>query len=396
MFKNVKGVFLPLVLLAFVLLSACGGGGSSAGGKSGGGNSGSGGTSLTLAGVIYSASETQTSGELVAQNLYTNGTVGTSATVATYCAANNDHDLIADTTVNTSMTYIYVLCRNSGQILGYGLAKGSAYTTTPTKVADINAGACCPAQQALTLNGKFLFVASETNNTVSEYSVGANGALTSFGNVLTFSGTYGVYSLAISPSGNYLVLARADSAGTTYYLDEYTIDNTTGSLSQVGSDVTIDALNTFGGLFSAQNTNNGDLLAYVTQQGGNNIMLILAGDTWSSSNIVTEYPLNGSAAYGGATFDSTGKYLFVGATQISGECSDGGQLQSYSIGASGNGLTFNNYTCGEVNTSGNPAAYDAANALLISGDVFNVGTPKSPAMASTTASMGDFGQVFVK
>jgi len=203
--NKMKKLVAGLILLGGLSLSACGGGSAS-----GGTGGGAGGTTKTLTGILYSATESSTTGEIQAQDLYTDGSTGTTSTVATYCNAGNDHGLIANTKIKTGETYLYSLCRNSGQIMGWGITSGSSSSTNLTQVANIAQGSSFfPAQAAITQNGQYMFVAGE-NNTVVEFSVGTNGSLTSMGAVLSYSGSYGVYSVAISPRrlGNRYIKAQ--------------------------------------------------------------------------------------------------------------------------------------------------------------------------------------------
>lgn len=394
-FKNFARFALCLVMVSF--LFACGGKSGSPGGPpsvSSGSGSGAGSQTKKVAGVLYGATESVTSGEIYGQNVYTDGTVGTATVVATYCAGNNDHDLTVDTSVAPGTTYVYILCRNSGTILGY--AAGSSPSDSLTKVANIS-GVCCLAQVALSSNGKYMFVANSSTNTVAEYAVGANGSLTSIGTVLSFSGSYGVYSIAVSPSGSYLLLARADSSGTTYYMDEYAVDNTTGGLSQVGSDVTIGTLNTFGGLYPAQNTNNGDLLAYTTGQNGYQILIFKAGPSWDSGNIVSSFNSSGpNVQYGGAQFDSTGKVLYAGALST-GDCNGANSFEvvTFSIGLSGSSLSKVSGACGaNSEVGGGSVSIDNTDGLFFSATgIWSISSTKAAFVA--TAAGGSFGQVFV-
>ena len=351
-----------------------------------------------MAGILYEAEEDNpnTHGYINAQYAYTDGTVGTATTVvASYCSGNSDDDLIADTSVNPGTTYLYLICRNSGTIMGW--VAGSSPSTTLTQVADVSSGGCCLAQQALSSNGKYLYVANNSANTLLEYSVGSNGALTSMGTVLSFGGSYGVYSVAVSPSGNYLVLARADSAGTTYYLDEYAVDNSTGGLSQVGTDVTVSTLNTSGGLVPAPNTNNGDLLSYVTDQGGNQLLVIKAGSSWGSSNIVAMSLAGGSASYGGPQFDTTGKVLYLSGINTGGcSFSTGYEVLAYSVGTSGSSITQTASSCGlgPITSEGNPAALDTTDGLYFTDEsVWSVSASKVSYVGLTAAT--GYGTVFV-
>ncbi|MHB8368678.1 MAG: lactonase family protein [Leptospirales bacterium] len=391
--------FLMALLLS---LSACGGGGGGAGGGagsgSGSGSSGSGGAAKILAGVVYTGNEGLTQGEIDAQPLYTDGSTGTATLVASYCHANNDGRLVADTAILTGTTYMYAVCRGSGTVIGW--RAGSNATTPLAQVADVSIGSSSyPMELAVSKNGKYLFVVC-SNNTLQELEVNADGSLTSLGAVLSFSGSYGVYSAGVSPSGNYLVLARANSSATAYYLDEYALDETTGGLSQIGTDVTVSTLNTAGGMYPAPNTNNGDLIAYVTGQSGNQLILIAAGSSWGTSNLTTHSFSNfNSAVYGGAAFDPTGKYLWVGAWEVSStECNLGDQLRSYSIGTGGSSVSLNGYVCGTSNNSATTVAYDSANDFLISQNVWNVSKPAAPTQATSNDNPitgGGYGAVFV-
>ena len=385
---------LVFLLSLCLVLSACGGGGS---GGSGGSGSGSSAASKTVAGVLYEAEEDNptTHGYIKAQYAYTDGTVGTATTVvASYCSGNNDHDLITNTTVNPGTTYLYLICRNSGTIMGWKAE--SSPSTTLTQVAALGTGACCLAQLALSSNGKYLFVANNATNTLLEYSVGSNGSLTSMSG-LSISSTKAVYSVAVSPSGNYLVLARADTAGTTYYLDEYAVDNSTGGLSQVGTDVTISTLNTSGGLYPAPNTNNGDILSYVTGQGGNQILIIKAGSSWTSSDIVSLSLAGGSASYGGPQFNTTGKVLYLSGVNTGGcSFSAGYEVLAYSVGTGGSSITQTASSCGlgAITSEGDPAALDSTDGLYFTDEsVWSVSSSKVSYVGLTAAL--SYGTVFV-
>ncbi|MHB8369469.1 MAG: beta-propeller fold lactonase family protein [Leptospirales bacterium] len=394
-------VLMALLLFTFPFLSACGGGGGGGGGastSSSGSGSGSG-SSKTIAGVIYGGTETSTSGGLSGQYLYTDGTVETATNVATYCNGNNDHGLMADTAITSGTTYLYSLCRDSGYIVGWSVPSGTLPSATLTQVASVSLGGCCLSQMAISKNGQWLLVANNYTNTVSELEVSTNGGLTSKGTVLSFSGSYGVYSLAVSPSGNYLVLARANSAGSTYYLDEYALDESTGGLTQVGSDVTGNTLNTFGGMAPAPNTNNGDLVGYTTGKTGSNgaqLIVVSAGGTWGSSNIVTHSFTTGSGNYGTPTFDTTGKYIWLGSESISSECSSGMSLRSYSIGTNGSSISLNGYVCGTANAGGVTNAYDSTDNFFIANNTWDVSNPTTPVNKNQEGNVtASEGEVFI-
>ena len=388
---------LVFLLSLCLVLSACGGGGGSGSGGSGG-SGGSSSASKTVAGVLYEAEEDNptTHGYIKAQYAYTDGTVGTATTVvASYCSGNNDHDLITNTTVNPGTTYLYLICRNSGTIMGWKAE--SSPSTTLTQVTAVSTGACCLAQLALSSNGKYLFVANNSTNTLLEYSVSSTGTLASMGTVLTPSGTNGVYSVAVSPSGNYLVLARADTAGTTNYLDEYAVDNATGGLSQVGTDVTINTSNHEGGLYPAPNTNNGDLLGYVPGSGSDQLLVIKAGSSWDASNIVALSLAGGSASYGGLQIDTTGKVLYLSGVNTGG-CSgtNGYEVLAYSVGSSGTSLTQTASSCGlgAITSEGDPAALDSTDGLYFTDEsVWSVSSSKVSYVGLTSGAV--YGTVFV-
>ena len=381
LFNVLMSCFLTASMLT---LSSCGGGGASSGGS---GSSSPG----VVVGTLFSATETTGAGQIEAQDLYSNGSVGTASVVATYCSGNIDHGIVADTTVSPGTTYLYSLCHQSSRIVGWSVPTGSAPSTLLTEVVSPMTTATGPIQMTLTPDGKFLFVAGDPG--IAVYSVGTNGSLTSYNPGITISNP--VWGIAVSPSGKYLILAEA--SGGSPVMAEYAISYPSGILTQVGSNVSVPDVGV-AGLYPAPNTNSGDLLVY--SSGSNTspyVAVITAGSTWGSGNIVQQsLPGGGNASFGSPTLSVSESSLYIGANGVSGICNGQGVLYQYPVGTNGSSIGGSpTYTCGMVGSWGYPVAYDGTDNLLIDLSSFSVGG-QTPAYIGVANTGGSYGQVFVK
>ncbi|MCZ8344125.1 MAG: beta-propeller fold lactonase family protein [Leptospira sp.] len=98
--------------------------------------------------------------------------------------------------------------------------------------AAVNTGSN-PRNIAISIDSKFLYIANETANIVSQYSIGSNGTLTP---VTTYA-TLPVTFVSIDPTGKYLLTIGP----TVTQLSSYSIDPTSGILTQKGTSPSFDS-----------------------------------------------------------------------------------------------------------------------------------------------------------
>ena len=139
--------------------------------------------------------------------------------------------------------YVYALDPDGGAATGtvttFAIGANSANTTTkqPTPVGTAVATGAIPIAMAITPNGKFAYILNYFDDTVSMYTVGADGSLTPLSPSPTFALTLDsampktaqLRSMAIDPSGQYLYVYDKGN-GAIYSL---TIDANNGTLKEL-------------------------------------------------------------------------------------------------------------------------------------------------------------------
>jgi len=131
----------------------------------------------------------------------------------------------SSTTTNTG-DYVYVSNSTTGTtyINGYSLSSGTmaALSGSPINLNFV------PSAMAITPNNDLLFVASVLGNGIYSYSISTSGTLTAENSSVAVAGGNPV-SIDISPDGQWLFALDSLS----YTLSEYSINNSTGTLSLV-------------------------------------------------------------------------------------------------------------------------------------------------------------------
>lgn len=127
--------------------------------------------------------------------------------------------------------YLYSIDSAANTLYGFTISPTDG---TLTAIAGLGASFTTnlngPSDVLVDRTGKFLYVVNNGNGTVSEYTIGAGGALTA-GSVTT-SGTGPVFASidSLNPAAQILIVPGGDSTISTY-----TIDPTTGALTAVGT-----------------------------------------------------------------------------------------------------------------------------------------------------------------
>lgn len=142
------------------------------------------------------------------------------ATVNTGSAMSKPNSLAVDPT----SSYLYVANQGDNNVTEFVIGAGGALTPVSTPV--IASGA---APFSVTVSGIFVYVANSGDDTISQYSIGGGGVLTSIGAAVA-AGT-GVSSVTVDPTGTF---AFATNRGTTT-ISQYTITAGTGALIPNGT-----------------------------------------------------------------------------------------------------------------------------------------------------------------
>ena len=122
--------------------------------------------------------------------------------------------------------------QNANTVSGYAI---TPVTGVLTKVgtADAPTGTT-PTWIVFTPNGKFAYVSNSGSGNISEYSVNADGTLTPTG---TIPAGAGAADLTIDATGTHLYCPNKATGGGGSTISAYSIDQTTGLLTQVGANV---------------------------------------------------------------------------------------------------------------------------------------------------------------
>ena len=227
------------------------------------------------------------------------GTTSIGATLGTVMAP------AAKLTATAVPEYAYASNQSDNTVSQYTIGAGGVLTFIGTQAtgAEPNAIAVVPS-------GRYLYVANWTDNTLSEYTIGSNGTLTAIGTVAT-----GVNpaSIIVDPTSSYVYVANLASNSVS----EYAIGSG-GALTSIGTIaagsgpacIAIDPSGHF---------------VYTANQNSNNIseFAIGTGGTLSSAGMVAAGGLPQSVA-----IDPTGRYAYVANY-------NDGTVSQYTIGTGG-------------------------------------------------------------
>ena len=160
------------------------------------------------------------------------GTLTLRTTATAVVAGSAGGNIIA---IDPTGRYLYVSDETGNTIYGFTISQTDG---TLTAIAGLGASFTtnlnAPSDLVIDRTGTFVYAVNNGNATVSEYTIGAGGALTA-GSV-TSSGTAPVFASidSVNPAAQILIVPGGDSTISTY-----TIDATTGALTAVGTPTTV-------------------------------------------------------------------------------------------------------------------------------------------------------------
>ncbi|MEO7209250.1 MAG: Ig-like domain-containing protein [Steroidobacteraceae bacterium] len=262
-------------------------------------------TQNLTASVTWSSSDTtiaSVSNAPASNGLATAVGIGTTSIGATLGAVTAS---IATLTATAAPEYAYASNQTDNTVSQYTIGAGGALTFTGTQAtgAEPNAIAVVPS-------GRYLYVANWIDNTLSEYTIASDGTLTAIGTVATGSNPA---SIIVDPTSSYVYVANL--AGNT--VSEYAV-GAGGVLTNIGTIAT-------GSGPACIAIDPSGLYVYSANQGSNDVseFAIGAGGTLTSAGTVAAGGLPQSVA-----IDPTGRYAYVANY-------NDGTVSQYTIGSGG-------------------------------------------------------------
>lgn len=255
------------------------------------------------------------------------GTLGTQTSIAT----GTTPDAVV---VHPSGKFVYVANHGSGTSAGsisaYSIDASGALSAIDADQAAGNQPTIAtqngPRALVIDPTGAYLYVANESSNTISAYSINpTTGALISIGTPLATGTT--PYSIAMNPAGPYLYVANSGSSSD---ISAYTRNSTNGTLSPLSTgtvpvginigphSIVVDPAGTYAYVVATNSTTNSQVWAYSIDAGG--VLSTPAGTTYTFAAGISPYAI---------TLDSTGSYAYVanrGSDDVSVFSVSNGQL----------------------------------------------------------------------
>jgi len=326
-----KSALVRLIVLALVAVFtlSCGGGGGGGGGSTST-DGGGGGGGATVIGYVYALNNKGplTAGVVSVYQLNSNGLLTMGSTANT---GKNPCTI----TIDPSGKYAYVTNTEDKNISQYTIGANGALTANGTKSIGVGLG---PNSLAIDPSGKYAYVSNYGNvattpGTISQFTINADGTLSDLGTATLALGT-NPYFVAVHPSGDYAYVVD-------YGSDKVLLYNIGGggTLSAAGSEIATGSGPSMMAIDPAGN------FAYVTNWDATTISQysVNAGNGTLTSN--------GPVAAGNSPFsitiDPTGKYAYasnydtgVVATTISQYNIVGGALTDMTTVATGKGPTY--------------------------------------------------------
>lgn len=223
---------------------------------------------------------------------------------------------ITNVVVNCSRPrYAYVVSHDDATVSSYvvdattGRLKWIGRTQTETN----------PQSVTVDPSGRYAYVANNGSNTVSQYKIGTDGALSPILSNATVGTDQYPVSVAVHPSGKYAYVAN--QFGT---VSQYTVNND-GSLTAL-SPTSVAA----GQLPTSVAVDPSGKYAYVTNSGDNTVSQYTIGADGSLTPMSSATVVTGSGPYA-ITVASSGKYAFV----VNHNSGNTGSVSEYAIGSDG-------------------------------------------------------------
>ena len=227
------------------------------------------------------------------------GTTSISAALGTVASP------VASLTATAAPEYAYASNQSDNTVSQYTIGAGGVLTSIGTQATGVE-----PNAIAVVPSGRYLYVANWTDNTLSEYTIGSGGTLTAIG---TVAAGVNPASIVVDPTSSYVYVANL--GGNT--VSEYAIGSD-GTLASIGTM----AAGSGPACIAIDPTGR---YVYTANQSSNNVseFAIGPGGTLTSAGTVPAGGLPQSVA-----IDPTGRYAYVANY-------NDGTVSEYTIGAGG-------------------------------------------------------------
>ncbi len=212
---------------------------------------------------------------------------------------------VAALTANAVPEYAYASNQSDNTVSEYAIGAGGALSLTGTQAtgAEPNAIAVAPS-------GSYLYVANWIDNTLSEYAVGSGGTLTAIGTVATGANPA---SIIVDPTSSYVYVANlAGNSVSEYAIGAGGMLTSLGTIT-AGSGPACIAIDPSGHYVYTANQNSNDVSEFA----------IGAGGTLTAAGTVAAGAMPQSVA-----IDSTGRYAYVANY-------NDGTVSQYTLGTGG-------------------------------------------------------------
>jgi trimeric autotransporter adhesin len=212
---------------------------------------------------------------------------------------------VATLTATAAPEYAYASNQNDNTVSQYSIGAAGVLTSIGTQATGVE-----PNAVAVSPSGRYVYVANWVDNTLSEYTIGSGGTLTAIGTVAT---GINPASIIVDPTSSYVYVANLSSNTVS----EYSIGSS-GALTTIG---TISA----GGGPACISIDPTGRYVYTANQNSNDVseFAIGAGGALVSAGTVAAGGLPQSVA-----IDPTGRYAYVANY-------NDGTVSEYTIGAGG-------------------------------------------------------------
>jgi len=225
---------------------------------------------------------------------------------------------VATLTATAAPEYAYASNQSDNTVSEYSIGAGGVLTSIGTQAtgAEPNAIAVVPS-------GRYLYIANWIDNTLSEYAVGSDGTLTAIGTVTT---GINPASIIVDPTSSYLYVANLGSNTVSEY-----------AIGSGGTLATIGTITAGSGPACIAIDPTGHYV-YTANQSSNNVseFAIGAGGTLTSAGTVAAGGLPQSVA-----IDPTGRYAYVANY-------NDGTVSQYTIGAGGTLTSIGSIVAGSL------------------------------------------------
>jgi 6-phosphogluconolactonase (cycloisomerase 2 family) len=225
---------------------------------------------------------------------------------------------VATLTATAAPEYAYASNQSDNTVSQYTIGAAGVLTSIGTQATGVE-----PNAVAVSPSGRFVYVANWVDNTLSEYTIGSSGTLTAIGTVAT---GINPASIIVDPTSSYVYVANlGGNTVSQYSIGSGGVLTTIGTIA-AGSGPACISIDPTGHYVYTANQNSGDVSEFAIGTGG----------TLTSAGTVSAGGLPQSVA-----IDPTGRYAYVANY-------NDGTVSEYSIGTGGTLTSIGSIAAGSL------------------------------------------------